>query len=238
MSIRNILRSAAGLFVELPPETAESAAPTGGEPMSPEKIADLLRDVPEPQIAPGAATTELPADPPAIYRLAGVPPATCPIEEVAALIEKHRDLDREMARKAVAVALEFRPGVTVRDILTDGAAKLQALQTYEEAAAAELSRLQAQTTEQAEAVSARLAQTIADLERQIADTRHQAHEEIAAAEAALEARRESQSRLEEALRVEAIRIHETLDFLTPDVPPGEAAPTSRAGEPSTPGAAP
>ena len=103
----------------------------------------------------------------------------------------------------------------------------QALQAYEEAAQTDLSRLETQTAQEAEAIRARTEQAVADLERQIEEARQRADEEIAAAETALEARRAAQLRLEESLRVEADRLHETLDFLTPDTPPASGEGVGR-----------
>jgi hypothetical protein len=227
MAINRILRSAARLFVELP-ETPEMP---GQKEMSPQQIADLLRDAPATPLPPEAhqAAASGAVDLPEIYRMAGVPPTAASIEEVAGLVEKYGDLDRETARRAVRTALEFRPGVTLKEILTDGALKLQAMQSYEEAANQEIERLRQGTTAQIEAARTRAEQTVAELEQRIAETKQQADAEVEALNQALAEREQAQAALMQRLEAEATQLHATLDFLTPDTPPSGGAFASDPG---------
>jgi hypothetical protein len=227
MAINRILRSAARLFVELPeqPETP------GQKEMSPQQIADLLRDAPATPLPPEAhqAAASGTLDLPEIYRMAGVPPAVAPIEEVADLVQQYGDLDRETARRAVRTALEFRPGVTLKEILTDGALKLQAMQSYEEAATQEIERLRQETAAQIDATRTRAAQVVAELEQRIAETKQQADAEAEALNQALAEREQAQAGLTQRLEAEATRLHATLDFLTPDTPPSGGTFSSDPG---------
>ena len=65
----------------------------------------------------------------------------------------------------------------------------------------------------------RMEQTVAELERQIVEVRQQGEAEVDALNRAMTDREQAQAQLARRLETEAVRLHDTLDFLTPDTPP-------------------
>ncbi len=228
MSLRNTLRKAAGLLVELPPEiqAAEPAtrssssdklwdeleAEAGKTPPQPggtKTVEQIVRDADGPnldQIQVNPA--RLPAgnlDFQAIYQSASLPAAPFSAEQVVELMaELPAELPLETKRQTLKVSINAMGkaiGATPESIVADASRKLAALAAYTD-------HLTSLTAEYATAAE----QKIAQLQAQIEATR-----------AELAAAREKQARETAACAAESDRLDDVLEFFSLDVAPSKYA---------------
>jgi hypothetical protein len=216
MDMRERLRKAAGLFVELPPEdrpqphrgtaeASEDAVPSRTvEEIVRESAGPNLEDIKVPSMTEApTVSADGKADFAAIYQQAGLPAAPFSAEQMRDMLQSlPPELPLSTKRQTVAVTLGAvgkSIGATPETIVADASRKLAALAAYTDS-------LSKQT---ADAIAAGK-QQIEALEAQIADQRRT----MGAA----------QERLAEALKVchaESDELDDVLEFFSLDVPPSK-----------------
>ncbi len=223
MSLREQLRKAAGLFVELPAEPEVSAdveisledPPGAPAPaLGAQTVAQLLKNtdgpaleeisVPTPPtapvIAPGGGMNFT-----AIYQQAALPATPFPTEQMLDLLNSlPAELSLDTRRQTVKVTLNGMGkalGVTPQTVVADATRKLAALNAYVES-------LAKHTTDYIAATE----QEIATLEAQIATKRHD-----------IDIARQQQTSITANCGQEADRIDDVLEFFSLDVPPSKYA---------------
>ncbi len=211
MSIRNLLRKAADLVVELPDEEPSS------DPLDlpqTKTVQQVVRETPGPnldeiKVAPQpTGTVSAPggkvefAD---VYSRAGLPQATFTAEQALEVMSSlPSDLAIEVRRKAVQTTLQAMGkamGVDTQSVVADASRKMAALAAYGDS-------LEHQTNQFTAAAEAK----IADLDKQIADQR-----------ASID---EVKKMLADALakcQAESHRLDDVLEFFTLDIAPSKLA---------------
>ena len=211
LDLREKLRKAAGLFVELPPE--ERHAERGGEierPMA--TIEQIVRDSEGPNLDaiafPATETILAPTvggkiDFVAVYHGAALPPTPFTAEQAAEMLRSlPAELPLAMRRQTMNVALNAMGrsiGATPESIVADASRKLAALAAYAES----LSGQTSQTITAADAAIAALEREIAAKREQIAQTQRHMAETL------------------QACHEESDRIDDVLEFFSLDVPPSK-----------------
>lgn len=231
MELREKLRKAAGLFVELPPEAPrpdEERARHGVEAhtqasetqsVPPRTIEQLVRDTEGPNLdeihVPASAAapqsrTDGTADFSAIYAQAGLPTAPFTAEQMLEMLASlPQELPLETRRQTMKVALSAMGksiGATPDTIVADTSRKMAALASYTNA-------LSQQTTHQAEAEQ----QEIAAMEAEITKKR----QTVADAQQKL-------ARVVQLCNAESDRLDDVLEFFSLDVPPSKHSPSARS----------
>lgn len=234
MSLRNTLRKAAGLLVELPeePETADgggATSPTTGTdqlwaeleslaqasaPVAPAKtVEQIVRDAPGPNLdAINLNHDTLPSgalDFDAIYRSASLPQVPFSAEQVIDMMAQlPTELPLETRRQTLKVSINAMGkaiGATPESIVADASRKMAALAAYTD-------HLNTLTTEYAAAAE----QKIASLQAQIEETR-----------VTLLAAKDKQATETAACVRESDRLDDVLEFFSLDVAPSKyATPTT------------
>lgn len=223
MDIREQLRKAAGLFVELPQEDRMEARPQTQESQNPPEmlsppvpapvsrtVEQLVRDAQGPnldeiRVAPDVAAPSVAkdgkADFAAIYEHAGLPIAPFTAEQMLEMLNSlPPELPLSTRRQTVKVTLQAMGkslGATADTIVADASRKMAALAAYTDA-----------------------------LTKQTAETVTSAQAEIAALEARIETQRQAittaQQKQSDAARLcsaESERLDDVLEFFSLDVPP-------------------
>lgn len=213
MDIREKLRKAAGLFVELPPEAPQvlrgrqdegraeppiAAEPAAGPRRTVEQIVRAAEgpNLDEIRVASSADAPTLAsdgrADFHAIYEHAGLPAAPFTAEQMLDMLGSlPPELPLSTRRQTVKVTLDAMgrsQGVTADTIVTDASRKMAALAAYSEA-----------------------------LSKQTAETVTSAQSEIAALQAQIEERRQAI----QLCNAESDRLDDVLEFFSLDVPPSK-----------------
>ncbi len=188
-------------------ETAIAPAPNGAHPADP---AASARPTP---------TAGAPLSPEEIFKQADLPACVCSVEEVSALVARYRSFDQEMARTAVLTALEFRPGASVADVVSDAERKLQVLQAYQAGRKEETARFRSEAEALVEQVKLKTLKAVSELEKQIADLRRQAESEIETLVRTLSEREQADREAASPIQETISRFTETLEFL--GAAPGE-----------------
>jgi len=240
MSLRDALRKAASLLVELPAEqagssqkeaknpeleqlmaeiSAETPKPPDSAPPAPAKtVEQIVREAPGPNLeeidVPAAASltgTDGKVDFVALYRMAGLPPASFTAEQTLDMLASMpSELPLETKRQTVKVTLGAMGkalGATPDTIVADASRKLAALAAYVE-----------------------------NLSKQTAEFVSVSQSEIAALQAQIERKRasveETQRKLVQATQActaESDRLHNVLEFFSldaPSPPPGASQNTA------------
>jgi hypothetical protein len=220
MDLREKLRKAAGLFVELPPE--EPATEPGIEARDTESAARPSKTVEEiVRAADGPNLDEVkvsapPAQPvvsgngnvdfAAIYEAAALQPAPFTAEQMVDMLKAlPPDLPLTTRRQMVQVTLSAMGksiGVTPETIVTDASRKMAALTSYTET-----------LTRQTKDATAAAEREIAQLESQIADRRQR----VATAQAGL-------ADVVKRCADETDQLDDVLEFFSLDIPPSKHAP--------------
>lgn len=219
MSIKNLLRKAANLVVEMPeqePEPMSMGMPDlTPPPPKPKTIEQIVRESPGPNL------DEIKVDPPAnpgvtapggkvefsdIYTRAGLPPSPFSAEQALDVMNSlPAELPLEVRRKTVQATLAAMGkamGVNTESVVADASRKLAAIAAYGEA-------LEHQVRQFVSASESK----ISDLERQI---------EVEKGSIA-----DVESKLAEALGTcekESDRLDDVLEFFTLDIAPSKHAP--------------
>jgi len=216
MSLRDNLRKAAGLFVEIPPETPEAvemAADLAGPPPA-KTVEHIVRDTTGPnldeiqvpqQAAAAVSTADGSVNFGELYQRAGLPAAPFTAEQMLDMLTSLPiDLALEAKRqtvKATMNAMGKAIGATPETIVTDASRKVAALSAYVDA----MSKQSAEFT-------ARSEMEIATLQAQIADKRK-----------AIDTAKGQLQRVTTTCKTEADRLDEVLEFFSLDVPPSKYA---------------
>lgn len=232
MSLRDTLRRAASLLVELPPEEAPVPAPVGSElrdllaelesetsvappPARPRTVEQVVREAAGPNLGDIAVPASAPppvigaegaVDFGALYRHANLPSAPFTAEQMLDMLASlPAELPLDTRRQTVTVTLSSigkSIGATPETIVADASRKLAALVAYQEG-----------------------------LAQQTAESVSTDELEIAALQAKIEAKRaaiqSAQRKLQEVSRVctaESDRLDDVLEFFSLDVPPSRYAP--------------
>lgn len=233
MGLKDALRKAAGLLVELPPEQAETEPPADGSSVD-QLFAELEKDAPPapaktveqilqesqgpnldevkvpPSATPAGAPPEGNVDFQAIYSQANLPVATFSAEQMLEMLASlPQELPLETKRQTVKVSLNAlgkTMGATPDSIVADATRKLAALNSY-----------------------------IENLNRQTSEFVAGAEGEIAALQAQIDERRKAIQNAKVVLiqasqrcDAEADRVDDILEFFSLDVPPSTYAPTPNA----------
>jgi hypothetical protein len=218
-----------GRTYEVPAEESEPAAAATPAARPTFWRGQATAPPPAAAVAPSAPKAEEPApagnpgDPAVIFRTAGIPEIPCPVEEVAQLVGKYRDMDPEFARRAVEAALEFRPGASLPDIISDGERKLAAIRRYEEGRRQEVQRLRAEAHALIEQTKRRTLQAVAELEAQAAALKKQAEAEIEGLVRSVGERERVETEAGRPSADAAEQIQATLLFLRPGAAAGPPA---------------
>lgn len=229
--LRGMLRRAASLMVELPPEDqpeAEdgldaaprpTAAPVAPTP-TPKTVEQIARDLPGPnlediKVQPQAAQAQ-PVGPDgtidfqAVYAAASVPSSGFTAEQVRDMIEQlPADLALDAKRQTMKVSLATMGralGVTPETIVADASRKFAAIAAYEEQHRGLTAQLIATSND-----------AIARLENQIAERKRN----IALAQA-------RSAQIDAQCTAEAKKLEDVLEFFSQDVPPSRNAPGGAA----------
>jgi len=223
-SLREKLRKAAGLFVDLPPEQrrSESYGATEEEPAHRAMtVEQLVKDSEGPNLdeitVPAASelppvAPDGPADFAAIYAQAGLPAAPFTAEQAVEMLKSlPGELPLAMQRQTMTVALNAMGrsiGATPETIVADASRKLAALTAYTD-----------------------------NLSRQTSQTIVAAEDEIKALQVEIEAKRQeiaaAQQRLANAVSVchaESDRLDDVLEFFSLDVPPSKHSPAESGSQ--------
>jgi hypothetical protein len=224
MSLRNALRKAASLLVELP-EVQSSEAPvaldSSGTSLNPSvkptqrTVEQIVAEAPGPNLdeikVPEEIAKTPPVNPdgtpnfPVIYEQAGVPQVAFGADEVLKVIQTlPSDLPIDLKRRTVGATLATMGkamGVSTDSVLTDASRKLAALASFED-------QLKAQTSQYVDAAT----NQIEMLKLQIAEY-----------ESRIDTAKEKLSHAEELIDQEADRIDDVLEFFTLDVSPSKHA---------------
>jgi hypothetical protein len=191
MSIRNILRGAASVFVELPPDLSKGSS----DPYSPGVGGNAL-PVPSQPNGP----TDSAFDFEKIYRQAGIVGAPLKAEQIRGMLSRlprtlPQETKREMMREMLTT-LGKPAGATIDSIVADAAAKISALNTCV-----------VDANKNAENLAAATQSDIEDLNRQIAQKRH-----------AIETSKRDLTELERQCLAERQRLGEVLEFFRQEKP--------------------
>ena len=212
MEIREKLRRAAGLFVELPPEERpprQSAGHEAAPALPPRTVEQLVRDTDgpnldeirvstaaAPQVAPDGKT-----DFGTIYQHAGLPAAPFSAEQMLDLLTSlPTELPLETRRQTVKVTLGAMGksiGATSDTIVADASRKMAALAAYTDS-------LKAQTTD-----------LVAGAERDIATLQAQIEEKRRAVTSAQQALTQAT----QSCSAESDKLDDVLEFFSLDIPP-------------------
>jgi len=222
MSIKNLLRKAAQLVVELPPEpepvaTLEPIFPAEVAPPVPvvtKSVEQIVREAPGPnldQIVVPPIPVTAPSAPAghvdflAVYQSAGLAPAAFSAEQAFDVIESlPKELPLEARRAAVHAtisAMGRAMGVNTQGVIADAGRKVAALSAYED-----------MLTHQTESYVATIQAKIADLEAQIALHRED-----------IETTRNMLVSAVQACDTESARLDDVLEFFTLDSQPSRNA---------------
>ena len=218
MDIRDKLKKAAGLFVELPPDEIEvplSISVEAPVPVHPRTVEQIVQATPGPNLNEIRAEATKPNEPiihadgsvnfPGIYRLASLPESAFAAEQVLEILASFPDgLPIETKRQTLRVtlnALTKSTGATPDGIVADASRKLAALASYSESYRA-----------QAEQYVAKAELDILRLEA-----------EIQARKQAIEDARNKQAQLTSACEKESDRLDDVLEFFSMDVAPSRMA---------------
>lgn len=228
MSIRDKLRKAASLFVELPPEQPENPPPTGadnpldwsrltaeaeghGQTKTVEQIVQETEGpnldeihMPEQPASP-ALSPDGKLDLQSIYRQASLPAASFTAEQVLEMLASlPAELPLGVRRQTVKATLSTMGktiGATPETVVADASRKLAALSVYTEAMAKQTAEFVA---------SAQL--EVAALQAQIEEKRR-----------AIEARQKELAAVTQLCEQEADRLDDILEFFSMDAPPSKYA---------------
>lgn len=228
MSIRDKLRKAASLFVELPPEQPESPSPAGvsnpldwsqlekeAEAHGQTKTVDqIVRETEGPNLdeihvpeqpAPPILSPDGKLDLQAIYRQASLPTSSFTAEQVLEMLASlPAELPLGVRRQTVKATLSTMGktiGATPETVVADASRKLAALSAYTEAMAKQTAEFVA---------SAQL--EVAALQAQIEEKRR-----------AIEARQRELASVTQLCEQEADRLDDILEFFSVDAPPSKYA---------------
>ncbi|HEY3331471.1 MAG TPA: hypothetical protein VGK19_15680 [Capsulimonadaceae bacterium] len=223
MGLKENLRKAAGLFVELPPEEATSSTDEileayGSERPAPatKTVAEIVRNSdgpnledikvaapPHASLASGGASGALDYD--AIYQAAGLTPVAFTAEQMVDMLKSlPGDLPIQAKRQMVQVTLTAMGksiGVSPESIVTDASRKMAALTAYAES-------LTSQTKDAVAATEREIDQLMA----QIADRKQR----VTAAQASL-------MEVEKRCTEKSDELDDVLEFFSLDVPPSKLA---------------
>lgn len=218
MDIREKLRKAAGLFVELPPEETppERETETMETPVPPTRtVEQIVRESDGPNLDEIHVSAES-ASPPtvgadgrvefgAIYAQANLPAAPFSAEQMLDMLQSlPAELPLAVKRQTDAVTLNAMGkslGASPETIVADASRKLAALAAYAEALSKQTT--QNTTTDEAE---------IASLEAQIAEKRQ-----------AIASAKQQQTQAVQVCAAESDRLDDVLEFFSLDVPPSKHA---------------
>jgi hypothetical protein len=231
MALRDTLRKAAGLLVELPPEQtgpaqattaaevdrllAELGSNEPGTTVGPTKTVDqIVRETEGPNLdeikiadtglAP-VVSGDGKADFGPIYQQSGLPPAPFTAEQMLEMLASlPPELPLDTKRQTVKVTLNSMGktiGATPETIVADASRKLAALAAY-------MDHLTKETTDSAAAAQ----QEIAALQAQIEEKRR-----------AIEAAQQKQAQMRQLCDTESDRLDDVLEFFSLDVPPSKYA---------------
>jgi hypothetical protein len=233
MPLRDTLRKAASLLVELPPEQAASGQPTSAaeldkllaeledKPAAPAKTVDqIVRETAGPnldeiQVSAASLAPNVSADGKVdfgpVYQHSGLPAAPFTAEQMLEMLNSlPPELPLETKRQTVKVTLNAMGktiGANPETIVADASRKLAALAAY-------IDHLTKQTADFA--AGAQL--EIAGLEAQIAQKRQ-----------AVESAQQKQTQMRQLCDAESDRLDDVLEFFSLDVPPSKyAAPEGEA----------
>jgi hypothetical protein len=222
MSLKNALRKAASLLVELPPEpevTAESllaATSISETARSPQRtVEQVVAAAPGPNLDQIKVPDEVAKTPPVnpdgspnfavIYEQAGVPPVLFGADEALGVIKTlPADLPIDIKRRTVGATLTAMGkamGVSTDSVVADASRKLAALASFDE-------QLKGQTAQYVTAATVQIDQ----LKAQISDY----EQRIASAQ-------EKLAKAGELIDAEADRVDDVLEFFTLDVSPSRNA---------------
>lgn len=227
MPIRDALKKAAGLFVEIPEdESIASTSPLADMEMpakptttpqpkpEPKTVEQIVKEAPGPNldevkvIPQKVESVSAPGGQPdfeKIYASANLPAATFSAEQALELISSlPSDLPLEVKRKTVNVSISSMGkalGVTSESVVADASRKLAALASYSEA-------LSMKTTEYVAATQLQIAAMEAD---------------IAAKKKGIEEAKRLHEQAIATCNTEADRLDDVLEFFSLDVPPSKNA---------------
>jgi len=216
MGLRDNLRKAAGLFVEMPseaPAEAEMTADLAGPPPA-RTVEHIVRDTAGPNLdeiqvpaekAAAVATADGSVNFGELYQRAGLPAAPFTAEQMLDMLTSlPADLPLEAKRqtvKATMNAMGKAIGATAETIVTDASRKVAALSAYVDA-----------MTRQSADFTARSEMEIATLQAQIAEKRK-----------AIDTAKGQLQRVTATCNAEAERLDDVLEFFSLDVPPSKYA---------------
>lgn len=229
--MKDILKKAAGLFVELPEGSAPSASTMSNAdilkelekaspstptppPIPAKTVEQIVREAPGPNldeikvepaavqpIAPGGAVQFT-----SVYAQAGIPESSFPAEKaIQMLTDLPAELPLDAKRQTVRITMDAMGkalGVTPETVVADASRKMAALQSY------------------AEALTARTEDFVASSQLEI----NQLEQEISKKRALID---DTKRMLESALsscKSESDRLDDVLEFFSLDVPPSKYAP--------------
>jgi len=216
MSLRDNLRKAAGLFVEISPETSPKVdRPAAIEQPAPAKTVEhIVREASGPnldeiQVPPQAAAAVSSPDGSvsfsALYQHAGLPTVPFTAEQMLDMLASlPSELPLETKRltvKATMTAMGKVSGATPETIVTDASRKVAALSAYVDA-----------MSKQAADFTAASEMQIATLQSQIAEKRK-----------AIDAAKGQLAQVTTTCKAEADRLDDVLEFFSLDVPPSKYA---------------
>lgn len=219
MSIKNLLRKAANLVVELPEQEPEPMSMDLPEltppPAKPKTIEQIVKESPGPNL------DEIKVDPPAnpgvtapggkvdfgdIYTRAGLPPSPFSAEQALEVMSSlPQELPLEVRRKTVQAtlgAMGKAMGVNTESVVADASRKLAAIAAY------------------GEALEHQVRQFVSSSETKITDLQRQIEMEKASVA-------DVEAKLAEALGTcekESDRLDDVLEFFTLDIAPSKHAP--------------
>ena len=220
MSLRNILRKAADLVVELPQEEAsysslDDIASEARAKATARTVAEVVESAPGPNLDQVKVNEPAPASPTvfadgtpnfgAIYQAGGVPAVQFGAEEALQVVTSlPKDLPIEVRRRTVAAtlgAMGKSMGVSTDSVVADASRKIAALVSFEE-----------QLTSQTNTYETLIQAKISELQAQIAEQ----ETKLAAAKASLQ-------HAVELCEAEGNKLDEVLEFFTLDVHPSRNA---------------
>jgi hypothetical protein len=232
MRLRETLRKAAGLLVELPPETEtgppgardrdlnqilaelDDKGPQGSAARPAKTVEQIVSETEGPKLAEIALSGEVP--PPiatpdgkvefsALYQHAGLPPAPFSAEQMLDMLASlPSNLPLDTRRQTVTVTL---------------GAMGKAIGATPQTIVADASRKLAALTAYAESVSKQTAELVAQTELEIATLQAQIEEKRQAAQAA----QQQHSQVTQVCEAESDRLDDVLEFFSLDVPPSKHA---------------
>lgn len=221
MDLRDKLRKAAGLFVEMPPEEPHLESPTSqpepGPAAPPRTVEQMVRaadgpNLDEIQVPHSAAAPQVGTDGLVgfhdLYAHAGLPAAPFTAEQMLDLLASlPSELPLATRRQTIKVTLSAMGksiGATSDTIVADASRKMAALAAYTDS-------LSKQTT----TLVGEAERDIAALQAQIEEKRHQA-----------QAAQQSLAQAVQLCSAESDRLDDVLEFFSLDVPPSKHSPAS------------